>query len=340
MTRARLVARIRLPTPGGGSVALWCGDGVEGIRRRGPYDAIVTSPPYNLRQPYRTYRDRRPREEYLDWIGSFADAAASALAPDGSLFLNVGSVPRDPWLAWDVARRVGERLVLQNVLHWVKSIAIDRALVGRESGVGRDLALGHYRPVASRRYVHGAHEYVFHFTRTGRVPIDRLALGVPYQDASNRRRWRGGGLGRRCRGNVWFLPYATIQGRATDRPHPATFPPELPAWCLRLHGLGRVRRWADPFVGIGASAVAASRLGGAAFDGFDIDPVYLAVALARVRRLVAEGADGAAGLRPTAPSAPDRSRAAGSTAGSGASGRLRPGRGGSGCRSSRSVRRR
>jgi site-specific DNA-methyltransferase (adenine-specific) len=297
----------RLATPGGAALALWCEDAIRGLPRRLPargIDVVVTSPPYNRKVPYSRYADDRPRAEYLAWIGALRDAVAEVLAPDGSFFLNVGAAPTDPLLPLDVAHTVAGTFVLQNVLHWVKSIAIDRAAAGRAAALDRDLALGHYRPVASRRYVHGAHEYIFHFSRRGDVPLDRLAIGVPYQDKSNVERWGGARADRRCRGNTWFLPYPTIRYRARDRPHPATFPPELPEWCLRLHGVDRAHRVADPFVGIGASAVAAARLG-RAFDGFDVDPAYLAEAVARLR---GEGAEPMPIPRPTARRSPGATR--------------------------------
>ncbi len=275
----------RIPLGRGRAVELWCEDAVANLARRlrdRRADVVVTSPPYNLGAAYRSYSDRRPRAQYLDWVGSVADAVAGVLGRDGSFFLNVGARPKDPWLPWDVAREVGRRLVLQNVIHWVKSIAIDRAAAGRAAGLDRDLALGHYKPLVSERYLHGAHEYVFHFSRRGDVRLDRLAVGVPYQDKTNVARWRRAAGDRRCRGNTWFLPYATIQRRARDRPHPATFPPELPEWCLKLHGLARARTAVDPFTGIGASAVAAVRCG-VDFVGFDLDPEYLRVAARRVR---------------------------------------------------------
>ena len=279
----------RVPIGRGRAVTLWCEDAVPGLGRRVPRhrtDVVVTSPPYNLGVRYRSYADRRPREQYVRWLGSVAAAVDGVLARDGSFFLNVGGRPTDPWLPWDVAREVGRLFVLQNVIHWVKSIAIDR-----------DRAFGHYKPLVSDRYLHGAHEYVFHFSRRGDVRIDRLALGVAYQDKSNVGRWRRARTERRCRGNTWFLPYATIQERARDRPHPATFPPELPEWCLRLHGLARVRRAVDPFVGIGASAVAAARCG-VNFVGFDLDRGYLGVAADRVRAERRARITGERSLRP------------------------------------------
>ncbi|HXY47042.1 MAG TPA: site-specific DNA-methyltransferase [Thermoplasmata archaeon] len=278
-----------IPLSGRRSIVLWNEDSVRGLSRHLPHgsvDVVVTSPPYNLGVPYRSYVDRRPRSEYLAWMGNVRDAVDRVLAPRGSFFLNVGGTPRDPWMPFDLAREVGRTFVLQNVIHWVKSIAIDRDAAGRSAGVAHDLALGHYKPVVSERYLHGAHEYVFHFSRRGEVRLDRLAIGVPYQDKSNVARWQRAGRDLRCRGNTWFLPYPTIRERARDRPHPATFPPELPEWCLRLHGVGRIRRVVDPFVGIGSSAVAAARLG-LSFVGFDVDPTYLEVARDRVTRELA-----------------------------------------------------
>jgi site-specific DNA-methyltransferase (adenine-specific) len=275
----------RVPLGRGRAVELWCEDAVEGLARRIPSrgaDVVVTSPPYNLGVPYRSYADDRPRAEYLAWFETVRDVVERVLADDGSFFLNLGGPPKDPWLPWDVARDVGRSFVLQNVVHWVKSIAIDRVSAGRSAGLERDLALGHYKPLVSDRYLHGAHEYVFHFTRRGDVPLDRLAIGVPYQDKTNVGRWKRPAGDVRCRGNTWFLPYSTIRARARDRPHPATFPPELPEWCLRLHGVERIRCAVDPFVGIGASAVAAARLG-VGFVGFDLDEEYLRIAAGRVR---------------------------------------------------------
>jgi site-specific DNA-methyltransferase (adenine-specific) len=244
-------------------------------------DVVVTSPPYNLGLAYGRYDDRRPREEYRAFLTEVRDGLDRVLAPEGSIFLNLGNAPKDPFLPWDIARSFAERFQLQNVIHWVKSIAIDRVLAGRSAGLTQDLALGHYKPSRSGRFLHGAHEYIFHLTRTGAVPLDRLAIGVPYQDKSNVARWASGRSDRRCRGNTWFLPYGTIQRRATDRPHPAAFPPELPEWCYRLHGVPRIHRALDPFVGIGASAVAAVRVG-VPFVGIDLDPGYLEVARSRV----------------------------------------------------------
>jgi len=245
-------------------------------------DVVVTSPPYNLGIRYRSYADSLPRQRYLDWTGAWVAATARWLQPDGSLFLNVGAKPTDPWTAIDIAQAARPHLHLQNTLHWIKSIAIDRASAGASAGLERDLALGHYKPINSRRFVNDCHEFIFQFSPSGRVELDRLALGVPYQDPSNVARWRAAGGGTRCRGNTWFMPYDTIQNRAKDRPHPATFPPRLPEYCLRLHGVDRIATVADPFLGLGSTAVACATLG-IDFVGIEMDQGYLDEAIERTR---------------------------------------------------------
>jgi site-specific DNA-methyltransferase (adenine-specific) len=272
------------------SLDLRFGDCVEAIPRlvpRGAVDVIVTSPPYNLGIRYGAYDDSRPREHYLEWTDRWVRVAAEALSEAGSLFLNLGGKPSDPWGPIETALVVRRHLGLQNVIHWVKSIAIERQAAGRAAPLAADLAVGHYKPTPGTRYLHDCQEYVFHFTRRGDVPLDRLAVGVPYQDKSNVTRWKSSGTGLRCRGNTWFIPYETITSRRKDRPHPATFPPRLPEMCLRLHGLGRTRLAMDPFLGIGSTAVACARLG-VPFIGFEIDRDYLRLARERVAAALRE----------------------------------------------------
>jgi site-specific DNA-methyltransferase (adenine-specific) len=241
----------------------------------GSVDVVVTSPPYNLGIRYGHYDDTKPREEYLAWIAQWADAVKEALADRGSLFLNVGSAPSDPWVPFDVLAVLRPRFVLQNVLHWIKSIAILKEDAGDYPGLTGDVAVGHYKPINSKRFVNDCHEYLFHLTKHGDVELDRKAVGVPYQDKTNIARWGGAGSDLRCRGNTWFIPYRTILSREKDRPHPATFPAKIPEMCIKLHGLERARLVLDPFLGLGHTALACLKLG-VDCVGFEIDPAYFA----------------------------------------------------------------
>ncbi len=175
-------------------------------------------------------------------------------------------------LPHEIVFRLRENFVLQNTIHWIKSIAIE------------DRTFGHFKPISSKRFLNDCHEYIFHFAIDGKIDIDRLALGVPYQDKSNIARWsHTRGRDKRCRGNTWFIPYETIQSREKERPHPATFPVQLAEWCIKLHGATRVKTMLDPFLGIGNSAVAAKNRGVKKFIGFEIDEAYLAEAKRRIQ---------------------------------------------------------
>jgi site-specific DNA-methyltransferase (adenine-specific) len=285
-----------------------CVDGMSRLRDRS-VDLVVTSPPYNLGISYGKYCDWQDRQLYLNWCGDWTAKIRRVLKPSGSFFLNIGAAPSNPMLPHEIVMMLRDFFVLQNTIHWIKSIAIestsrqatgDPHLNPLSAPPSRDpveahakrpvrvktsaITYGHFKPINSRRFLNDCHEYIFHFTKSGRVELDRLALGVPYQDKSNIARWshtRGSDL--RCRGNTWFIPYETIQDREKERPHPATFPVQLAEWCIKLHGVSRIETMLDPFLGIGNSAVAAQRCGVKKFIGFEIDQGYLTEAKRRLR---------------------------------------------------------
>jgi site-specific DNA-methyltransferase (adenine-specific) len=251
-------------------------DCLEGFKRLDPetVDVIVTSPPYNIGKKYHTYNDVRPRKDYLDWMEEIAQASKAVLKNDGSFFLNVGGKPSDLWIAYDIAQRFRNHYVLQNTIHWVKSIAIPKQDVGKYKTITDDIAVGHYQPVNSKRFLSNCHEYIFHFTKTGNVEIDQLGIGVKYQDKTNIGRWKSATRDLRGRGNTWFIPYETIQNA---RAHPTVFPVKLPEMCIRLHGIGKKMLVLDPFMGTGSTAFACQKLG-VDFIGFEIDKTYIALA--------------------------------------------------------------
>jgi len=239
-------------------------------------DVVVTSPPYNLGINYGKYDDTKARDEYLRWTVEWCREVKRVLKENGSFFLNVGAAPSNPLFPHEVVLALRNTFVLQNTFHWIKSIT-----VGTRDG--EEISVGHFKPINSQRFVTDCHEYVFHLTKNGTVPLERLALGVEYADKSNIARWgHTGGRDKRCRGNNWFVPYETIRSRDSQRPHPATFPVQLAEWCIRLHGRNAELTVLDPFLGIGNAAMAAHQCGVNRFVGIEIDEDYLGVALNRV----------------------------------------------------------
>lgn len=255
-------------------------DCVKGMKslKAGSIGCVVTSPPYNIGIDYDSYDDTLSGDEYLAWCKVWMTGVFRVLAEDGSFFLNVGSSLKEPLFPHKMAILACEcGFHLQNTFHWVKSVSVP------DSTLDGTLSVGHFKPINSKRFVNDCHEYVFHLTKTGNVLLDRLALGVPYQDKSNIARWGStGGRDKRCRGNIWFVPYETIKYRDRDRPHPASFPKQLVKNCLLIHGAKPDTTVMDPFLGIGTSAVAAKEMGIQSFTGFDIDAGYLNVAKASV----------------------------------------------------------
>jgi site-specific DNA-methyltransferase (adenine-specific) len=238
-------------------------------------DIVVTSPPYNLGIDYATYKDNKPRHDYLTWLDSVFKAVNHCLKDNGHFWLNVGYSNVDPWVAMDVAQVARNTFVLQNSIMWVKSIFVN----GKTSG--------HFKPINSKRFVTPTWEHFFHFTKTGLVEINRLAVGVPYE-------WYEGNLRNgntaqtkpniRCKGNTWFVPYDTISNKAKHRGnHPATFPVALVNEAIKISNI-QTGILLDPFIGSGTSAVAAikNKLN---YIGFDIDQNYINFAEDRIKEV-------------------------------------------------------
>jgi site-specific DNA-methyltransferase (adenine-specific) len=235
-------------------------------------DVVVTSPPYNLNLAYSLYDDTKTEAEYLIWLVSVAEGIKRVLKSDGSFFLNISGSSSKPWIPFEIIVRLRQAgFSLQNHITWIKSITIESE------------STGHFKPISGKRFMHHNHEHIFHLTLHNDVQLDRLAIGIPFQDKTNILR-RGHARDLRCRGDTWFIPYPTVKTRAQKYWHPGTFPVELPLWCIYLHGK-RDAVVLDPFMGTGTTLVAA-HYAGAAGIGIDVDSAYIGTARQRVTEAV------------------------------------------------------
>ena len=244
-------------------------------------DMIITSPPYNIGKSYGTYyNDNKPRSDYLNFIDQVAEKFRKILKDDGSLFLNVGNILSDQWIASDVANKLRKYFVLQNTIIWNKSISLKKSDISKDysdTDANQVISIGQYQPAGiSKKYLNNCFEYIFHFTKSGNVKLDKKAndYAVPYQDKSNERRYSKDG--KRDRGNSWFIPYKTIQSKE-ERPHPAIFPITLPYFCIKLHGYDQNTIVYDPFMGSGTTALACIDLG-VNYLGTEINNEYIQIA--------------------------------------------------------------
>jgi site-specific DNA-methyltransferase (adenine-specific) len=218
-------------------------------------DCIVTSPPYNLGKPYNVHDDRMPEAAYLGWQGNVAMESRRVLKPGGHLFLNIGWNTRHPMRSIDVLLAYRPYYVLQNMIAWVKSLAIDgsalpdgdlktlpalKAWLERvglptsgKDGVAirrglcealrtdmHERTIGHMPSLNSEFFVNPGWEHIWHLSPTGRSPIDRQAIGVPYVWKDQPARF-GHGRDVHCRGDAWQIPYDTIQNKDERFHHPS-----------------------------------------------------------------------------------------------------------------------
>ena len=254
-------------------VMLYLEDCLEGMKKLedGSIDAIVTSPPYNLNIKYGKYDDDKPRQEYLDWLVEIFREGKRILKDDGHLFVNMGYSNIDPWVGMEVGLTLRQDWILQNHINWVKSIHVNNK------------TSGHFKPINSKRFVCPTWEHLFHFTKDGKIEIDRLSVGVPYEYYEANIRGKNTAETKpnlRDKGNCWFVPYETINSKDLRGKHPATFPVKLVEDCLKLTGKksGVVL---DPFMGTGSTAVAAVNLEWD-YIGYDIDQDYVDFATNRL----------------------------------------------------------
>lgn len=210
-------------------------------------DVVVTSPPYNWGKDYKGVDDRLPWPAYWAMLRSSAAELLTVVKEDGLLFLQAGSKSDMPTHSEDIRRCfTDEGWVLQEHIIWQKATEDGR---------------GHFTPINSPRFVNSMFEDIWILSQTGKVPLNRLAIGVPYSDPTNTTRWAHGSE-IRCRGDIWFVPHKTIQNRDKERDgHGATFPEALVARCLLLAGKPEGAVVLDPFAGIGTTPVVATRMG-------------------------------------------------------------------------------
>jgi site-specific DNA-methyltransferase (adenine-specific) len=232
---------------------------------------IVTSPVYNIGKSYSGDETKDSKDDYLGWMHTVLAACYRPLSAHGHLFLQMGGTPTRPLIPHEVlSRALAAGFKLQNDIIWVKSISI---------GEGAEDSHGHFTPMNSHLYLNNTHEHIFHLTKTGKEKINRLAIGVQFKDKSNIRRFNHG-ADVRCRGNSWFIPFK-VTSKADRNYHPAPFPVDLPAMCIKLAGVPQGSLVVDPFLGTGTTLVACKQLGMRGI-GFDTSAEYCAMARQRL----------------------------------------------------------
>jgi site-specific DNA-methyltransferase (adenine-specific) len=210
----------------------------------------VTSPPYFRNKSYETQYSTYA--EYRKYLRQVWAEVFRKLKDSGLLFVNIGNSFDNQFKSHEIARDIEECgfHLVQSVI-WVK---------------------GHHSPVQGNAHLNHLYEYIFIFSKTQDYKLERLAIGVPYKDKSNIGRWKIAKKDIRCRGDVWYINYETVQSHA-EKLHDAIFPKELPETCIKLGSKRKIDLVLDPFLGSGTTVLAAFSLGRKSI-GYEIDPSY------------------------------------------------------------------
>jgi site-specific DNA-methyltransferase (adenine-specific) len=209
-------------------------------------DLVITSPPY---------KDTDGYSEKL--MSDIFNECYRVQKNDTLLFLNFGHLAEDKFRPFKVAQIIQDKgYVLTETFVWVKN---------------------HYKPIQGNRRVNNLTEFIFMFYKTKMPVLNRLDIGIAYQDKSNIGRYSDKDL--KCAGNVWYINYETIN-KKSQKLHNDRFPNELPLKCIKLCGYAP-QVILDPFMGSGTTALACKKLK-RNFIGLDIFQKNIDVAYKRL----------------------------------------------------------
>lgn len=219
-------------------------------------ELAITSPPYNVRIPYRGYTDDLPPEEYLRWLREVWSSLHRVLVPGGRFVLNVAptSIKNFRPIHHDLSRDLRDLgYIMRTEIIWYKQT------------MGRRTAWGSWRS-PSNPHIVPSWEYVLVFSKgQWRLPGDPQAVDISAREFE------------RFSDGFWKIPPERHR-----RGHPAPFPEELIERLVKFYSY-RGNVVLDMFGGTGTVAAVARRLG-RHYLHIDASHEYCVLAAARVRR--------------------------------------------------------
>lgn len=217
---------------------------------------MVTSPPYNVGK---TYDENLNLAEYRAFIKRVMTEVYRVLVPGGRVCFNVANLGRKPYLPLDAYITediISLGFLMRGQIIWDKG-----------SSASGSTAWGSWLSPANPT-LRDIHEYILVFSK-GMFSRPRIADRTPTITNADFLELTK---------SIWRFPAES----ARKVGHPAPFPVELPRRCIELYTYsGEVVL--DPFMGAGATAVAAISTG-RSYVGYEISEDYCRLTTQRVNR--------------------------------------------------------
>jgi len=222
------------------------GDCREVLKGKGPFDLVITSPPYNAGKDYDGYHDTIPESEYWELIQDVAELTFSECRGGAYAAWNVplwwGKRPKKYRPDRFRATIESEGWEFRDEIIWVKG----RNLEGAQCG---GYAMNHPHTPSIRN----PYEPILIFLKPGQ-PKAKYDLTIE--------EWAKETIG------MWMIP-------PNGNDHPCSFPERLSDKIIQLYS-DRGETVCDPFAGSGTVGRSASKLG-RKFIGAEISPEYFAM---------------------------------------------------------------
>ena len=214
---------------------------------------MVTSPPYNVGKEYDA---NLSMDEYLGLIERVMRETYRVLVDGGRACVNVANIGRRPYIplhAYVIQIAAEAGFYMRGEIIWDKGMS------------GASTAWGSWMSPANPT-LRDTHEYILVFQKPpfGRKKRDGHEATIMRDDFLEHTK------------STWSFPPAS----AKRAKHPAPFPIELPKRLIELYTFSD-EVVLDPFMGTGATAVAASELG-RIYVGYEISDEYVRIASDRV----------------------------------------------------------
>lgn len=243
-----------------GSHRLMCGDStsidaIEKLMNGEKVDMVFTSPPYNCDINYNSYDDKKPINEYLQFISAVASNCFMVMRDGRSIFWNCGSSPKSHAHAHAHA--------LEQV-----GFTLCRQIIWRKTGAQIPLWQNTKKKPLARNYMPNyTHENIF-FASKGKIE-----LGEPTSHSDE------------LSNDVWDISQFSAGGKG----HPAAFPVkliELPIMSMTNES----EILFEPFGGSGTTMIASEKTNRKCFM-MELDPYYCDVILARWEKYTGKAAE-------------------------------------------------